>query len=52
MPKAPGMVTHTCNPSYLGGRDLEHHGLSSVQAKVSETPLNTQVGHGGTFLLS
>jgi hypothetical protein len=35
--KEPGMVSHTCNPSYSGGGDLEDCGLRSAQA-VSESP--------------
>jgi hypothetical protein len=29
----PGTVTHTCNPSYIGGRDQEDHSLRSAWAK-------------------
>jgi hypothetical protein len=33
------MVAHAYNPSYLGGRDQEDHGLSPRQAKdVREIP--------------
>jgi hypothetical protein len=28
-------MAHTCNPSYLGGRDQEDHGSESVQANSS-----------------
>jgi hypothetical protein len=30
-------MTHTCNPSYLGGRDWEDQGSRPAQAKVCET---------------
>jgi hypothetical protein len=28
-------VAHACNPSYLGGRDQEDHGLKPAQASSS-----------------
>jgi hypothetical protein len=31
--RKPGVVAHTCNPSYLGGRDQEDCGLRPAQAK-------------------
>jgi hypothetical protein len=35
---SPGMVTHACNPSYLGDGDQEDHGLRPAQAKSSQDP--------------
>jgi hypothetical protein len=32
-------VTHTCNPSYLGGRDQQDGGLKPVQASLQESIL-------------
>jgi hypothetical protein len=29
-------VAHACNPSYLGGRDQEDHGLKPAQANNSQ----------------
>jgi hypothetical protein len=34
------MVAYACNPSYLGGRDLEDHGSRPVGAKA-EMPIST-----------
>jgi hypothetical protein len=34
----PGMMAHAYNPTYLGGRDWEDHGLGPVWRKVQETP--------------
>jgi hypothetical protein len=31
----PGMVAHTCNPSYSGSRDQEDPGLKPAQANIS-----------------
>jgi hypothetical protein len=28
------LMAHACNPSYLGGRDQEDHGLKSAKAKI------------------
>jgi hypothetical protein len=36
MSQAPG--AHTCNPSYLGGRDQEDHSLKPTQANGSQDP--------------
>jgi hypothetical protein len=33
-----GVVGHTYNPNYLGGRDQEDNSLSSAQEKVNKTP--------------
>jgi hypothetical protein len=36
------LLTYTCNPNYLGGRDQEDHGLRSAQAKkVHEAHIST-----------
>jgi hypothetical protein len=32
-------VAHTCNPSYLGGRDQENLGLKPAQANASQDPI-------------
>jgi hypothetical protein len=32
--------THTCNPSYWGGKDLKNHNLKPTWKKVSETPIS------------
>jgi hypothetical protein len=32
----PGAVTHTCNPSYLGGRDQEGSQFKTSQGKKKE----------------
>jgi hypothetical protein len=34
----PGMVAHTCNPTYSGGRDQEDFSSLPVQQKVHKTP--------------
>jgi hypothetical protein len=45
-------VAHTCNPSYLGGRDQEDQGSkpaqsNSLQASISKIPnTHTQRAHG------
>jgi hypothetical protein len=31
----PGVVSHTCNPSYLGGTDDEEHGSMPAGQKVT-----------------
>jgi hypothetical protein len=36
------LVAHTCNPSYLGGRDQEDHGLRPARAKKKKTTKNKQ----------
>jgi hypothetical protein len=36
-----GAVAHACNPSYVGGRDWQDHGLKSARAKSS-----SQTGYG------
>jgi hypothetical protein len=33
-------VTHTCNPSYSGGRDQEDQGSKSTQANSSRDPIS------------
>jgi hypothetical protein len=38
MSQAP--VAHICNPSYLGGRDQEGHGLKPAQANSSRDPIS------------
>jgi hypothetical protein len=32
-------VAHACNPSYLGGRDQEDHGLKQARANSSQDPI-------------
>jgi hypothetical protein len=32
-----GMVDHACNPTYLGGEELEDYSSRPTQAKISET---------------
>jgi hypothetical protein len=49
----PGTVDQVCNPSYLGGRDQEDHGLRPAWGKkLSRLHLNQWVGtvaiQGGT----
>jgi hypothetical protein len=48
------MVAQAYNPSYLGGRDQEDHGLKPARArkkkKVRKIPL--KAGHGGRYLSS
>jgi hypothetical protein len=48
----PGAVVHICNPSYLGGRDQEDHGLKPAQANSSKTLSQkkkiTKKGWGGS----
>jgi hypothetical protein len=34
-------VAHAYNPSYLGGRDWQDHGLRPVRAKSSQDPIST-----------
>jgi hypothetical protein len=42
------LVAHTCNPSYLGGRDQEDHGSRSALRNSSRDPIlkisNTKTG--------
>jgi hypothetical protein len=38
-------VTHTCNPSYSGGRDQEDHDSKSVQAKSSRNCILKKTHH-------
>jgi hypothetical protein len=39
------MMTHACNPSYLGSRDQEDCGMRSAWAKSSKDPhLNQWLG--------
>jgi hypothetical protein len=33
------LVAHTCNPSYLGGRDQEDFGSKPAQASCSQDPI-------------
>jgi hypothetical protein len=33
-------VSHTCNPSYLGGRDQKDHGLKPGQANSLQDPIS------------
>jgi hypothetical protein len=33
----PSMVAHTFNPSYLGGRDWEDHGMRLAPSKKCKT---------------
>jgi hypothetical protein len=33
------MVTHTCNPSYSGGRDQEDHGSKPALNPISKKPI-------------
>jgi hypothetical protein len=37
-------VTHTCNPSYSGGRDQEGQGLKPAQANSSQEKTHTKKG--------
>jgi hypothetical protein len=41
-----GAVAHSCNPSYLGGKNQEDHNLKSTQAKILETPCQPMAGYG------
>jgi hypothetical protein len=34
------LVAHSCSPSYLGGRDQEHHGSKPAQANSSRDPIS------------
>jgi hypothetical protein len=34
------LVTHTCNPSYLGGRDQEDHRSKQAWANSSQNPVS------------
>jgi hypothetical protein len=34
-------MTHTCNLSYTGGKDLENHVSRSAQAKSKQEPIST-----------
>jgi hypothetical protein len=34
------MVAHACNPSYLGGRDQEDHGLKPAPGKIVRETLS------------
>jgi hypothetical protein len=43
-----GVVTHTCNSSYLGGRDQEDSGSKPCRQNISKIPISTNkltVGH-------
>jgi hypothetical protein len=46
--KGWALLAHTCNPSYLGGRDQENHGLKLAWANSSQDPIlkisNTKQG--------
>jgi hypothetical protein len=33
------LVAHTCNPSYLGGRDYEDHSSKPAWANSSQDPI-------------
>jgi hypothetical protein len=46
----PGVVTHTCNATYLGGEDHEGSSSRTAQAKVSET-LSQQASWAWWFIL-
>jgi hypothetical protein len=35
-----GMVAHTCNPNYIGGRDWEDENSKPAWAKVHETSIS------------
>jgi O-acetyl-ADP-ribose deacetylase (regulator of RNase III) len=41
----PGMVIHTCNPSYSGGRDQEDRGSKPTQENSSQDPLSKKTLH-------
>jgi hypothetical protein len=43
----PGTVVHTCNPSYLGGRDQED---GDPRQKVHEIASQPMAGYRGTHL--
>jgi hypothetical protein len=50
-----GTVAHTCNSSYLGGRDREDHGSRPTQAKSLQDSISTnkkKAGRGGRCLSS
>jgi hypothetical protein len=34
------LVAHACNPSYLGGRDREGHGLRPAHANIFQDPIS------------
>jgi hypothetical protein len=34
------LVSHTCNPCYLGGGDREDHGFRLAQASSSRDPIS------------
>jgi hypothetical protein len=36
-------LSHSCNPSYAGGRDGEDHNLRTAQAKKSQDPISTTI---------
>jgi hypothetical protein len=44
-----GVVIYICNPSYLGGRDQEDHGLRSCK-KLARPHLNKKTGYGGSVI--
>jgi hypothetical protein len=52
--KRPGIVTHVCNPTYSGGRDLEDHGYleASPGKKLARPHVNHETGSGGIHLSS
>jgi hypothetical protein len=37
--KRPAVATHTCNPSYLGGKDQEDHYMRLTQQKAQDLNL-------------
>jgi hypothetical protein len=39
--KWPGVAAHTCNPSYLGGRDREDRGSRPTWASSVREPIST-----------
>jgi hypothetical protein len=40
-------MVHTCNPSYLGGRDWKECGSSPVWVKICQESISTTKNYGG-----
>jgi hypothetical protein len=47
-----GVVAHSCNPNYLGGRDWNDHGSRLALVELARPQLNQQTGCGGVCLSS
>jgi hypothetical protein len=45
-----GVMAHTCNLSYLGGRDLKDHDLRPVWSKSSQDPISINKNLGMVVL--